>query len=163
MLRERDKMQEHAVMKAKKLKKAKRLSVSIDPDEFEGRLDKVTRRLGAKIKAGLSAARVDDGNPKEIHSLRKNLKKLRYILESLDSSTAKKCKKIIKGEVGIPVNIALLKDLQDLLGRMHDIDITLNYLESSGSHVAKALRVAEERARRQLYLEFVAYLKGHAS
>jgi CHAD domain-containing protein len=60
----------------------------------------------------------DEGKINELHMLRKNFKKLRYTLELASDK---------KTTYGILQN---LKNIQDILGEIHDSDIIIDYLKS---------------------------------
>jgi len=98
----------------------------------------------SKIQMYLPIVVSDESRVKELHSLRKNAKKLRYILEIIpDKSYSDKIEK--------------LKLLQKSLGAIHDCDITINFLEqySKKDPVIDNLILQENKIRSQIYNDFI--------
>ena len=158
--RKRDRELKCVARKVKALRKVRAISLKrMSSDELETRIDKVTTKLCERIKENLSHALSDSENVKQLHSLRKDLKKLRYILETLDNQVVKKIEKKIEA-AGIPADIELLEKLQDELGEIHDSDITLQHLGSSKSKIAKELYAREARIRELQYMDFVEHMKS---
>ena len=50
--------------------------------------------------------------------------------------------------------------MQDMLGELHDSDITLEFLKTSRSKFAKGLHGREAALRESLYNDFVEYMKS---
>ncbi len=94
----------------------------------------------------------------ELHEMRKSAKKLRYILE-LNLSQATNHKEIendnLANNKSIVTKIEKLKKIQDVLGRIHDYDITIAYLKSfkNGNYDAKNIIIQ----RNNMYNQFVKY------
>jgi CHAD domain-containing protein len=108
------------------------------------RTGKLTARLTLKVRTQLRVAVMRGGRVEEMHRLRRDSKRLRYVLEASDRA----------GEV--PGAIGDLRKLQDRLGHLHDCDVTLQWLERhplGGPGRAVAGRVRSERD--QLFLRFV--------
>lgn len=122
--------------------------------DLEKRTAKVIQRLGKKISENLSIALVDGSKIEELHSLRKDFKRLRYVLESIDGRSAGKFSRQASTVLGLRLDVKLLEQLQDMLGELHDIDITLEYLKSSKSTLARELYDSESRVRVSLYNDF---------
>ncbi len=140
------------IRKMKPLKQGK-----IDDEELEQRFDKVARRLISRVKELLPIVISDSQEKQLLHELRKDLKKLRYILEILPDNYRKKygekLAKIIGKKDGKDPVAGRLQDLQDVLGSIHDADITIEYLQEikySGSILDK-----ENGIRGELYQQFV--------
>ena len=91
-----------------------------------------------------------------MHELRKDLKKLRYVLEILPPSRKKKGHEAkLAGLVRARSPVAArLKELQDLIGSIHDCDIAIDYLETA-SGTAAAIRHKEIAERDALFEKFV--------
>lgn len=123
-------------------------------DELESRMDEVAGRLARKARDGLPAAVADRNAVEELHQLRKDLKKLRYVLEvmpaGLKKPYEKKMAKMLK--VKGPVT-PRLKELQDELGAIHDIDITMQYLASLRQETAGLIE-GEKAKRDRLFAGF---------
>ncbi|HEV8386444.1 MAG TPA: CHAD domain-containing protein [Nitrososphaera sp.] len=149
------------VRKAKALRKMGKITAqSINSEEIEARLDKVMSKLCKKIKMNLAPTLSDSKNIEQLHSLRKDIKKIRYILESLDSSSEKKYQEMISTTTGLALTIPQLEKVQDMLGDLHDSDITLEFLRSSKSKLAGELHAREVSIRESLYSDFVGYMKS---
>ena len=54
----------------------------------------------------------------------------------------------------------VLEELQDMLGDLHDSDITLEFLESSNSSDARVLYPQEAKIRKSLYNNFIKYVNS---
>jgi CHAD domain-containing protein len=162
VLRERKDSELKAVVKkARKLRKEGKISIqSLTSQEIEARLDKVLGRLADKIRINLAVALADSNNVEQLHTLRKNFKKIRYILEALDSRAAKKYQKMLRTGARVALSPPVLEELQDMLGDLHDSDITLEFLESSNSSDARVLYPQEAKIRKSLYDNFIKYVNS---
>lgn len=149
------------VRKANALRKMGKITVrSMSSKEIDARLDKVLSRLCNRIKLNLGQTLADATNVEQLHSLRKDFKKVRYILESLDTNSVKKYQERITVTTGLALNIPQLEKVQDALGDLHDCDITLEFLNASKSKLAGGLHAREASVRESLYSNFVAYMKS---
>jgi CHAD domain-containing protein len=130
--------------------------------ELESRMDDVAERLLRKVRNGLPMVVADSKNVEELHQLRKDLKKLRYVLEVIPSGLKKQHEKkvlrILKGKNRRAEE--RLKELQDLLGSMHDIDITMQYLSSLKKKAAAHIVQGEKAERDALFDRFSKSLKS---
>jgi len=143
--------------KNKELAKATRLARPLEklpPVKLDGALDdrrvaKVVRRETERISKAMPLVLSDSRRIEELHRLRKNFRKLRYILEVAPAGDRKwYMKKAVK-------NIKF-EEVQALLGLIHDSDITIEYLRSRGNRQLLTWEVAN---RMQLYKKFVRYMK----
>jgi CHAD domain-containing protein len=99
-------------------------SSSIPAGKLESRIDRAAGKLGVKINEAFPVVLSDSSKVEELHRLRKDCKKLRYILEMVPPAGRKKYERA--------VSLALaLEELQDLLGAIRDSDITIEYLQGS--------------------------------
>lgn len=137
----------------------------------EARVEKVVSKLLGAIAKTMPAVVADPSKVEELHDLRKDCKKLRYVLEALPTGYRKRHEKELsralakfaginkatRNEDGI---IGVMEKLQDLLGAVHDSDITIEYLGGidSGS-IGRALD-SEKKNRETLHQEFVQYVNG---
>ena len=145
-----------AVKLAKALEKVPSIAIkSTPPCKIESRINKMIDRLRVRIKEMLPIILSDSTKKEELHMLRKNCKKLRYIFEILPGSHIKKYSKKVVGTIGAKD----LKEIQDMLGAICDSDITIEYLQNSRSGFAKQLVTKEAGKRDYLYREFVKYMK----
>ncbi|HEY7733709.1 MAG TPA: CHAD domain-containing protein [Nitrososphaera sp.] len=149
---------QHAIQAGRKIKNIRLIRVyDVQPRKLEARIDKITDRLSARIEQTLPAVLSDSGKVEELHGLRKDCKKLRYVIEALPSGIAKKYEKKASDAIGKRGGSISLEKLQDMLGEIRDSDITLQYLETSKSKIAGELASIEATVRQQLYDEFVKY------
>lgn len=118
------------------------------------RIDKVARRLIERIGKGLPTVLSDGGKVNELHRLRKDFRNLRYILETMPAADRKKYMKKAARAAGRDLE---LKELQALLGLIHDSDVTIDYLR--GKPGAGRILKKEIRSRMQLYQKFVRHMK----
>jgi CHAD domain-containing protein len=114
------------------------------------RVAKVVRRLAERIGKMMPVVLSDSSKIEELHRLRKDFRKLRYVLEVVRAGDRKwYLEKAVGGDVE-------LRELQALLGLIHDSDITIEYLKSRGS---RQLLSKETSIRMQLDKKFVRYMK----
>lgn len=125
----------------------------IDEGELAARMDKVARRLVRAIEKRLPVVAGDSSKKEELHELRKDMKKLRYVLDILPASRRKKHGKAAAGVIGSGKDaMSRLKELQGTLGLIRDCDITLEYLQ--GVKGAEAIFQKEKGERDVLYEKF---------
>ncbi len=143
---------QRALALARSLKKMAAMRLDgMQDDKLEARLDKATAKLTIKMKELLPVVLSDGNRVKELHRLRKDCKKLRYVLEMAPAESkaryAKMAARVIHNNA--------LEELQDRLGTIHDSDITIAYLQSIKSQFVEK----EVASRKQQYLAFVRYMK----
>ncbi len=139
-----------ATLKAKKLRKTKvpSLELSDVEDYDEGkRAAKVEKRLSRRVdkefEEFLTTQEVD-----VMHSLRKDSKSLRHLLELTE-----------RGEA--PPLLARLRSIQDDLGAIRDHDLVIDYLRSRVRLTSTRSLIREEIAKRHARLEdFVTKNRG---
>jgi CHAD domain-containing protein len=117
------------------------------------RTDKMASRLVGRIEKLLPATLSDGSKVDELHRMRRDFRKLRYIMDVLPPGCRKKCMRKLQKAIGKNVP---LQEVQDLLGSIHDCDITIEYLRSKG---AKQILDKEIANRSKLYQKFVRYMK----
>jgi CHAD domain-containing protein len=128
------------------------LDSSIPAGKLESRIDGAAGKLGVKINEAFPVVLSDSSKVEELHRLRKDCKKLRYILEMVPPAGRKKYERA--------VSLALvLEELQDLLGAIRDSDITIEYLQGSRSKIARELAAREAGNRDRLYRDLVRRAK----
>ena len=118
---------------------------SLSKKKLSRRLDRrVTRRVQV-VGELLNKVVEDESKADELHTLRKEVKKLRYLLELADNRQDG-----LRGLTG----------WQESLGAIHDLDVAVAFLESTeGEFRGKAIRELQ-RARHSHYVKFVrAYSK----
>jgi CHAD domain-containing protein len=145
--------------KKAELAKAIRLARSLQklppmrlPQDDGKRIHKVARRITGRIGKELPAV-LSDSKVEELHRLRKDFRKLRYVFETI---SAEDRKKYMKKAVGRRRDLGL-KELQALLGLIHDSDVTIEYLHNKPG--AGQILKKEIGTREQLYQTFVGHMK----
>ncbi len=150
MLEERKTQVAQALEFAHELEKAnvpsfKKRDVSLPA--VEKRLEKISERLTARINSRLPEVLHNPANVEELHLLRIDARKLRYALELMEG---KKTTKLVR----------LLESWQDVLGPIHDDDVTIEYLRNSAdSHEVQILLNEAMNDRRSYYRKFGSLAK----
>lgn len=139
------KKQEKIALAQKKAKIASRQkTIQIDHNEIsseklEKKFKKVTLQLINKIERSIPIIVSSDKKIEELHELRKDCKKLRYLLELTNHEESSSF-------------INKLKEMQDVLGAIRDSDVTLEFLKK---HSLTNIIKNESERREQLYKKFV--------
>lgn len=111
----------------------------ISSEKLEKKFKKITLRLINKIENSIPIIVSSDKKIEQLHELRKDCKKLRYLLELTNHEEPSSF-------------ISKLKEMQDVLGAIRDSDITLEFLKK---HNLEPIIKAESEKREQLYKKFV--------
>jgi len=144
-----------AVVVAASLKK---LPLQIIDVLDEKRVDKISSRLIGRIKEIFPIVLNDRRRVKELHRIRRDVRKLRYILDFLPASRQSVLVNKLSSATGSKME---LQRLQDLLGSIHDCDVTVEYLRSQPNF--KKLLAREIDIRNHLYIRFVNFMKNKNS
>lgn len=124
--------------------------INVTERDLQKRYNKILSRLVSKIEATFPVVITNSSKIEELHGLRKDCKKLRYMLELLpdDNKIALQMKKI-------------LQRIQDIVGSIHDYDFTISYLESlaQSSKEPQEIKSTESEERRLKYEEFLKFCK----
>ena len=112
--------------------------------KLQRRYNKVVRRLSERIELNFPLVLANMNKIVELHEMRKDCKKLRYMLELMPDHNNKETHKMITelediqdmlGSIHIQNNketrkmITELEDIQDMLGSIHDNDTIIVYLK----------------------------------
>jgi CHAD domain-containing protein len=105
--------------------------------EIEKRRDKSVKKLVAKLQEELPIVLGDFRKIQELHDVRKDCKNLRYVLEVLPSSRFDEL-------------MIAMKDWQNILGAIRDIDVTQQFAEERGlldqlEEVLTKLRITRDK------------------
>jgi CHAD domain-containing protein len=132
--------------------------------------NKIVNGFASRIEKNLPVVISDGERIDELHEIRKDSKKLRYLLELLlsdkDRSNENVDKKGVfggnKGDYvhGISGLIGTLENIQNMLGVIHDYDVTIAYLKK---HHAYEHNYAENNInliRKNKYEQFIQYCKS---
>jgi CHAD domain-containing protein len=114
------------------------------PDsELQKRYNKVVRKLSSKITSEIPLVREDPSKVEELHVVRRDCKRLRYVLEMGEFSRPQK-------------SLVALRSWQDLLGAIRDHDVMIAYLRglNKSSEIQLALNT-EIESRSNSYRKFV--------
>jgi CHAD domain-containing protein len=113
--------------------------------------NKVVTRFANKILLNVPIVIAHPEKLKELHALRKDCKKLRYLLELLPVNNSSR-----KGDVSQLVQE--LEKMQDILGEIHDCDAVISYLKRQVKRpkfYEITNKIIEERSKK--YEEFKTY------
>jgi CHAD domain-containing protein len=138
----------------RKIKPPKIDKRDISNGKLDRRFNKIISRFSDKIELNFPVVLTNADRARQLHEMRKDCKKLRYLLELLSNQNNKDPERII----------AELEKIQEMLGSIHDDDITTAYLRRSrySKEVHHILDdVIAERARK--YREFIEFCKGNLS
>ena len=128
--------------------------MDITEKELQKRYNKLLFELISKIETNFLIVITNTLKIKELHELRKDCKKLKYILELLVKDNNKNKNNIAMGL------IKTLQNIQDILGNIRDYDITIDYLKKLEPNKEIQEIVNNEIEQRRLkYEEFLRFCK----
>lgn len=139
------KKQEKIILAQKKAETASRQKTiqidhkEISSEKLEKKFKKITLQLISKIERSIPVIVSSDKKIEQLHELRKDCKKLRYLLELTNHEESSSF-------------ISKLREMQDVLGAIRDRDITLEFLKK---HNLMDVIKPESEKREQLYKKFV--------
>ena len=118
----------------------------IDPGKLSAKLEKRVEKRGRVVQDLLVKATRDESKVSDLHNLRIEVKKLRYLLELAEGTTR---------------DLEVLTRWQDALGEIHDLDVAIEYLgkNHSGALNKRVLGVLR-RARHDSFHAFKGRLKA---
>ncbi|MGA2664655.1 MAG: CHAD domain-containing protein [Nitrososphaerales archaeon] len=115
-----------------------------DLRSFGRRFEAVVDELDGEVQKGLESSVEDEARVEELHTLRKDCKKLRYTLELVP--TGARASELVQ----------VLQRWQDVLGEIRDLDVALDYLSRAKQTAGVRRAAAAERGlRHERYLAFV--------
>ena len=125
----------------------------ISNKKLQKRFTKVISKFSDRIELNFPVVLTNADKIRELHEMRKDCKKLRYMLEILPNQ-----------DYEIAKTITELEEVQDMLGVIHDDDITISYLRrlrqpEKVHHILEG--VIPERNKK--YEEFVEFSKRNLS
>jgi len=141
---------------------------------FEGnsmkRLAKISRKLKNKIETRIPIVIGDDSKITELHELRKDSKKLRYLIELvINKEENDTSKRNINDDMDVLIDnnyqkiLEHLEKIQGMLGDIHDYDIALNYLrqhKASNNPLITSTITNIMKVRKVKFDDFVNYGKS---
>jgi CHAD domain-containing protein len=142
---------------------------------FEGnsmkRLAKISRKLKNKIETRIQIVIGDDSKITELHELRKDSKKLRYLIELvINKEENDTSKRNISEDMDVLIDnnyqkiLEHLEKIQRMLGDIHDYDIALDYLrhhQASNSPLITSTITNIMKVRKAKFDDFVNYGKSN--
>ncbi|MDR4510686.1 MAG: CHAD domain-containing protein [Nitrososphaeraceae archaeon] len=127
--------------------------------KINSRFKKVTKKFTRKIQKNLPIVINDNSKVEELHTLRKDCKKLRYLLElklELPDKNEDNPNNNDNDYKDLDKIIIKLEDIQDLLGQIHDCDALLSFFEKLEKFPeTKSIIKTESENRKDLYQKFV--------
>lgn len=127
--------------------------MDITEKELQKRYNKLFFELISKIETNFLIVITNTLKIKELHELRKDCKKLKYILELLIKDNNN------KNNIAMGL-IKTLQNIQDILGSIRDYDITIDYLKKlEPSKEIQEIVNNEIEQRRLKYEEFLRFCK----
>ena len=139
----------------RKIKPPKIDDKNISKGKLNRRFNKIISRFSDKIELNFPVVLTNADRTRQLHEMRKDCKKLRYLLELLSYQNNNK---------EAERTITELEKIQEMLGSIHDDDTMITYLRRS-RHSKEILHILDdvitERSRR--YDEFIEFCKGNLS
>jgi CHAD domain-containing protein len=134
----------------------------IPTKKLETRFDKLVNKFKERIEFNLPIVLTNINKIRELHEMRKDCKKLRYLLELLpDQNNHQNADNNTKHAQKM---ITELEDIQGMLGTIHDTDTTIAYLRRVRQHNAiRQILDKEILERNKKYEEFVQFCKRSLS
>ena len=141
---------------------------------FEGnsmkRLAKISRKLKNKIEKRIPIVIGDDSKITELHELRKDSKKLRYLIELvINKEENDTSKRNINDDMDVLIDnnyqkiLEHLEKIQGMLGDIHDYDIALDYLrqyQASNNPLITNTIANVTKVRKAKFNDFINYGKS---
>jgi len=119
---------------------------ALEPGVIRGK--RISRRLRKRIRKQRSAAAdhltsvaSDESRVADLHALRKEVKKIRYLMELAGKS---------------PPDLSVMTEWQELLGTIHDLDVATSYLQ--GGKVGPSERRAISRLMRDRHAQYLRFV-----
>ena len=147
--------------------------LSILQKKITKRYNKIVGKFANKIEKNIPIVISSSEKLDELHEVRKDSKKLRYLLELLlnnrDRYEGNIDKNSVKGEnnhsneQNVGNLIEQLKKIQDMLGNTHDYDITIAYLKQHDRQKNGVTKMNLILQRKNKYDQFVHYYKSTIS
>jgi CHAD domain-containing protein len=126
---------------------------SVTKAKLTKRFNKLISKFGGRIQLNLPLVTTDADKVAELHELRKDCKKLRYLLELVSHDNS-------SGNI-IPKMEEELQTMQDLLGAIHDCDATVAYLKRQKRQKNNEIIEDIVQERKKRYENFLAHFKSN--
>ena len=140
--------------------------IKISNRRSKKRFNKVISKFATRIEHNIPIVVNDSEKVTELHELRKDCKKLRYLLELLPDSNSKD--QIEELDDYVSKLMEKLESVQDILGIIHDYDTIIAYLKrrkgtGTRSTLVNSIIVQLNQERQNKYEEFVKLVKADLS
>ncbi len=137
--------------------------IKISNKRSKKRFSKVIGKFATRIEHNLPIVVNDNEKVTELHELRKDCKKLRYLLELLPDNSSRDQRS--ERDDYVSKLIEKLEKVQDILGITHDYDTIIAYLnrrKSTGSRSTQIYSILAKinRERQNQYEDFVKLVNG---
>lgn len=140
--------------------------IKISNKRSKKRFSKVIGKFATRIEHNLPTVVNDSKKIAELHEVRKDCKRLRYLLELLPENNDKDQRS--EKDNYVSVLMEKLENVQDFLGVIHDYDVIVAYLKrhrgkGTRSTLIHSILVKITRERQNKYEEFVIFVNGDLS
>jgi CHAD domain-containing protein len=140
--------------------------IKISNKRSKKRFSKVIGKFAARIERNLSTVVNDSKKIAELHEVRKDCKRLRYLLELLPENNNKDQRS--EKDNYVSVLMEKLENVQDFLGVIHDYDMIVAYLKrhrgkGTRSTLIHSILAKITQERQNKYEEFVKFVNGDLS
>jgi CHAD domain-containing protein len=115
--------------------------------------NKLINKFAGRIQLNLPLVTTDPDKVAELHELRMDCKKLRYLLELVSHDKS--------SDNIIPKMAEELQNMQDLLGAIHDCDATITYLKRQKRQKTNEIMEDIIQERKKRYENFLAHFKSN--
>lgn len=132
--------------------------------------NKIVNDFASRIEKNMPVVISDCERIDELHEIRKDSKKLRYLFELLLSDEDKGNENVDKkerlggnegdGVHGVSGLIGTLEKIQDMLGVIHDYDVTIAYLKKHHTYEHNDIENNIAVIRKNKYEQFIQYCKS---
>jgi CHAD domain-containing protein len=138
--------------------------IKISNRRSKKRFNKVISKFVTRIEHNLPIVVNNNQKVTELHELRKDCKKLRYLVELLPDNRGKDQRSEM--DDSLPKLIEMLEKVQDILGIIHDYDTIIVYLNRRKRTKGRVTLIHSllsniNRERQNKYQEFVRFVNGY--
>jgi CHAD domain-containing protein len=142
--------------------------INISQKRLKKRFDKVIKRFASRIEENFPLVITNTEKITELHEMRKDCKKLRYLLELLPDKNTKNNRSELEENDYILKLVEKLEKVQDMLGTIHDYDTTLAFLRRVKGRRNRRVAIQKTiekitQVRQSKYEQFVEIMKGDLS
>jgi CHAD domain-containing protein len=142
--------------------------INISQKRLKKRFDKVIKRFASRIEENFPLVITNTEKITELHEMRKDCKKLRYLLELLPDKNTKNNRSELEEDDYILKLVEKLEKVQDMLGTIHDYDTTLAFLRRVKGRRNRRVAIQKTiekitQVRQSKYEQFVEIMKGDLS